>query len=145
MMFQTVTWDSSMEHTDYLQAKVIIMIACLRKVRCRQMMEYGDFYDIAVYANDNWKGNFSQKEIATNAYNYLVDFEYSDINATVEPAIQDLIELLLDDWYNDSEGKTEVEDWLWNICIELGLTDDFKAKAVDDERFRKFVNEVMSK
>lgn len=109
------------------------------------MMEYSDFYDLAVYANDTWKGNFSQKEIATNAYNYLMDFEYSKAKGTVVSTIQELIELLLDDWYNDPEGKTEVEDWLWDICNELGLTDDFKAKAVDDERFRKFVNEVMSK
>ena len=108
-------------------------------------MKYADFYDIAVYGNENWKGSFTRKEIACNAYNYLVDFEYSKANGTIVSTIQELIELLLDDWYNDLEGKIEVEDWLWDICNELGLTDDFKAKAVDDERFRKFVNEVMSK
>lgn len=36
-------------------------------------MEYGDFYDIAEYGNANWKGNFTPKEIACNAYDYLVE------------------------------------------------------------------------
>lgn len=107
-------------------------------------MEYADFYDIAVYANDTWKGNFSQKEVATNAYNYLMDFEYSKAKGTVVSTIQELIELLLDDWYNDPEGKTEVEDWLWELCCnELHLISEFKAK--DDIRYQEFARVVLGK
>lgn len=107
------------------------------------MMEYSDFYDLAVYANDTWKGNFSQKEIATNAYNYLMDFEYSKAKGTVMSTIQKLIDLLLDDWYNDSDGNTEVEDWLWDLCNELKLVNAFKAK--DDIRYQEFVRWALGK
>lgn len=40
-------------------------------------MEYEDFYDIAEYGNANWKGYFTQKEIACNAYDYKVEYDYS--------------------------------------------------------------------
>ena len=30
------------------------------------MLEYADFYDIAEYGNENWKGSFTQKGIANN-------------------------------------------------------------------------------
>ena len=106
-------------------------------------MEYSDFYDIAVYANDNWKGNFSQKETACNAFDYYMDFEYSKVKGVVTEIIQQLIELLLDDWYNDSNGNTEVEDWLWDLCNELKLVNAFKEK--DDIRYQDFVREVLEK
>lgn len=93
------------------------------------MMEYADFYDLAVYANETWKGNFLQKEIACNAYNYLMDFEYSKVKGTVVSTIQELIDLLLDDWYsteNDLETEIELSDWLWQLFTELGLTNEEK-------------------
>ena len=40
-------------------------------------MEYQDFYDIAKYGSENWKGNFTPKEIACYAYDYQVDYDYS--------------------------------------------------------------------
>ena len=39
------------------------------------MMEFNDFYTIAEYGNENWKGNFSQREIANNAYDYKVEYD----------------------------------------------------------------------
>ena len=41
------------------------------------MMEYNDFYLIAEYGNENWKGSFTPREIACNAYNYKVEYDYS--------------------------------------------------------------------
>ena len=101
-------------------------------------MEYSDFYDIAVYGNANWKGNFSPKEIATNAYNYLMDFEYSKSKGKVASTIQVLIEWLLDDWYsteNDPDMEIMLNDWLWQLFTELKLTHeekflDWKAEKV---------------
>lgn len=93
------------------------------------MMEYSDFYDLAVYANDTWKGNFSQKEIATNAYNYLVDFEYSKAKGTVVSTIQELIELLLDDWYTtepNTDDDFEIANWLCDLFLGLELTGEEK-------------------
>ena len=87
-------------------------------------MEYADFYDIAVYGNANWKGSFTQKEIACNAYNYLADFEYSKAKGTVVSTIQELIDLLLDDWYSteaNSDDDFELSNWLWDLFIELKL------------------------
>ena len=34
------------------------------------MLEYSDFYDIAIYENEHWNGSFTTKEIAENTYNY---------------------------------------------------------------------------
>lgn len=40
-------------------------------------MDYLDFYDIAVYGNENWKGNFTPREIADNAYEYKFEYDLS--------------------------------------------------------------------
>ena len=40
-------------------------------------MTYEDFYDIAEYGNSNWKGSFTPREIACNAYDYKVEYDYS--------------------------------------------------------------------
>lgn len=92
-------------------------------------MEYSDFYEIAVYGNENWKGSFTQKEIACNAYNYLVDFGYSKVKGTVVSTIQELIDLLLDDWYStevNSDEDFELSNWLWDLFLELKLTKEDK-------------------
>lgn len=60
-------------------------------------MEYGDFYDIAEYGNANWKGNFTQKEIACNAYDYLVEFEKSKNDEKPTHTIKELCKLLAED------------------------------------------------
>ena len=41
------------------------------------MMTYDDFYKIAEYGNENWKGSFTPREIACNAYDYKVEYDYS--------------------------------------------------------------------
>ena len=41
------------------------------------MLEYADFYNIAEYGNENWKGNFTPREIACNAYDYKAEYDYS--------------------------------------------------------------------
>ena len=40
-------------------------------------MEYSDFYDIAEYGNENWKGCFTLKKIDCNAYDYKAEYDYS--------------------------------------------------------------------
>lgn len=79
------------------------------------MLDYGDFYNIAEYGNEHWKGKFSPKEVACNAYDYLVEFEESKAIETVTPDIQGLCELLAED------GSDEAKDWLYQIADELGL------------------------
>ena len=41
------------------------------------MLEFNDFYTIAEYGNENWKGCFTPREIANNAYDYKVEYDYS--------------------------------------------------------------------
>ena len=75
-------------------------------------MTYEDFYDIATYGNENWKGNFTPKEVACNAYNYLVEFEYSKEKEKVTSIIQELCKLLAED------GSEECKDWLYKMADE---------------------------
>lgn len=81
------------------------------------MMTYDDFYKIAEYGSENWKGNFSPREIACNAYNYLVEFEASKARETVTSVIQELCKLLAED------RSEECKEWLYQIADELGLID----------------------
>lgn len=79
------------------------------------MLEYEDFYDIAEYGNANWDGSYTQKEIACNAYNYLIEFEAFKVKDS--PIIQKLCKLLAED------GSEECKDWLYRMADELGLID----------------------
>lgn len=80
-------------------------------------MEYGTFYDIAEYGNVAWKGCFSAKEVAENAYNYYADFQWSKENEEVAHTIQELAKLLAED------NSDECKDWLYEMATELGLLD----------------------
>lgn len=81
------------------------------------MIDYSFFYDIAEYSNINWKGNFSPKEIACYAYDYLLEFEYSMINNEhyITSTIQELLSLL------DEDHSEECVQWASEIRSELGL------------------------
>ena len=41
------------------------------------MMTYDNFYTIAEYGNENWKGSFTPREVANNAYDYLCEYQAS--------------------------------------------------------------------
>ena len=84
------------------------------------MLDYANFYDIAEYGNEHLKGSFTPKEVACNAYDYLVEFEESKARETVTPDIQGLCELLAED------GSDEAKEWLYQIADELGLTERSK-------------------
>ena len=76
-------------------------------------MEYVDFYEIAEYGNINWKGGFSPKEVAKNAYIYMCEFEASKLQGKLTNIMQELCKLLIDD--NDTESL----DWLCQIASEV--------------------------
>lgn len=78
-------------------------------------MSYGDFYDIAEYGNTNWKGGFTQKEIAENAYEYLCEFQESMERRVPTNAIQNLLELL------DEDNNEESLHYANMIRYELNL------------------------
>ena len=74
-------------------------------------MEYTDFYDIAEYGNENWKGNFSPREIACNAYDYKVEYDYSIEQGKPTHTMIELCKLICEDMdYADySENSLTVE------------------------------------
>lgn len=90
-------------------------------------MTYSDFYDITVYGNDNWKGNFTEKEVAEMAYEYTVAFEESKASEDADATIVSLIERLGED--NCEEAK----EWLRMIAEELGIIDMDAQDYVDTD------------
>ena len=80
-------------------------------------MTYEDFYEIATYGNEMWKGCFSPKETACNAHTYYADFQWSKENEKVSFVIQELAKLLAED------GSDECKDWLYRMATELELLD----------------------
>ena len=98
------------------------------------MLSYSDFYDIATYGNANWKGSFTPKEIACNAYDYLCEFEASKANEEPTHTIEELAKLLVED------GSEEAKEWLYQIASELNLIDmDYQDYLETDEWLKEFM------
>ena len=97
-------------------------------------MEFSDFYRIAEYGNDNWKGNFSPYEIACNAYDYLCEFQTSKENETLTEIIKTLCSLLAEDGFDDCKV------WLREIAEELNLIDmDWHDYLETDNWLKEFI------
>ena len=62
-------------------------------------MDYLDFYDLCIYANENWRGGFSDRENAENAYIYKSEY---DAQGTESSIIKNLIFLLITDNTDES-------------------------------------------
>lgn len=76
------------------------------------MVNYEFFYDIT----EAWKGSFTPKEVAINAYEYLCEFETS-LEDTPTESIKTLYVLLVED------GSEVCLDWAYTLASELGLVD----------------------
>lgn len=61
------------------------------------MLEYSDFYDIAEYGNKYWKGGFTQKEIACNAYVYKAEYVLSVVQGKPTFTMIELCRLICED------------------------------------------------
>lgn len=81
------------------------------------MIDFEFFYNIASYGSENWKGNFSPREIACNAYCCLCEFQTSKETETPTQIMKFLYELLVED------GTETALDWAYEIASELGLID----------------------
>lgn len=80
-------------------------------------MDFEDFYDIAAYGNENWKGTFTPKEIAINAYNYYSDFEWSKKNSKPSASMLFLMVQLA----GDAKESNEASYWFNRIVKELNF------------------------
>ena len=61
------------------------------------MLEYVDFYDISEYGNENWKGSFTSREIANNAYDYKAEYDYSIKQGKPTRTMTELCKLICED------------------------------------------------
>ena len=61
------------------------------------MLEYVDFYDISEYGNENWKGSFTPREIANNAYDYKAEYDYSIKQGKPTRTMTELCKLICED------------------------------------------------
>ena len=77
------------------------------------MMGYDDFYLIAEYGNENWKGNFSQREIANNTYDYKVEYDYSIEQDKPTHTMIELCKLICED--TDYADYAEIQEESENV------------------------------
>lgn len=90
------------------------------------LITFEDFYDIADYGNKNWKGNFSPKEIASNAHIYKADYDWSIDNNEVAPTMNSLCKLIMTDMdYADYEGLNQDVNVKEMISILKNFIDEF--------------------
>ena len=61
------------------------------------MMEFNDFYTIAEYGSENWKGSFTPREIANNAYDYKAEYDYSIKQGKPTRTMTELCKLICED------------------------------------------------
>ena len=77
-------------------------------------MDYAYFYNIAEYGNEHWKGSFTPREIACNAYDYKVEYDYSKEHNKPTHTMIELCKLICEDMdYTDyAEIQEESENTL---------------------------------
>lgn len=88
------------------------------------MMTYYDFYAIAEYGNENWKGSFTPREIACNAYDYKVEYDYSIEQSKPTHTMIELCKLICEDMdyadyaeiQEESENAFTVEQMKQILC-----------------------------
>ena len=78
------------------------------------MMEFNDFYKIAEYGNEHWKGSFTPREIACNAYDYKAEYDYSIEKGKPTHTMIELCKLICEDMdyaeiQEESENSLTVE------------------------------------
>ena len=73
------------------------------------MLEYADFYLIAEYGNENWKGSFTPREIANNAYDYKVEYDYSIKQGKPTHTMIELCKLICEDMDNADYAEIQEE------------------------------------
>ena len=64
------------------------------------------FYDLSVYANDNWGGGFTEKEIAMNAFNYYNEYLLSVERSNSTMDISILLHNISEDMNSYLDGET---------------------------------------
>ena len=83
-------------------------------------MTYDDFYTIAEYGNENWKGSFTPREIANNAYDYLCEYQASKIKGKPTRIMLELCKLICEDMdYADALTVEQMKQILSDFIMEI--------------------------
>ena len=83
------------------------------------MLSYTDFYDIAETGNENWKGSFTPKEIACNAYDYKVEYDYSIKQGKPTRTMIELCKLICEDM--DYADYAEIQEESENVLTVVRM------------------------
>ncbi|WP_299053939.1 hypothetical protein [uncultured Eubacterium sp.] len=92
-------------------------------------MRYEDFFKIARYMNENWKGGYTKAEYTQLAKEYFEDYQWTltkrnEEKGFIEHTILCLIDGLCEDWAN---GNIEPVKWIKQMMTELEFEPmDFK-------------------
>lgn len=71
-------------------------------------MDYNDFYTITEYGSENWKGCFTPREIANNAYDYKIEYDYSIEQGKPTRTMIELCKLICEDMdYAEIQEESE--------------------------------------
>ena len=90
------------------------------------MLDYADFYNIAEYGSENWKGYFTPREIANNAYDYKAEYDYSIKQGKPRRTIIELCKLICEDMdYADYAEIQEESENALTIEQMCQILDDF--------------------
>ena len=83
-------------------------------------ISYLDFYKIAKYANNAWKGNFTREEISNNAVVYKSDYDYSVEKDKVSGSMQVLVRMMAEDmdYYNCNDNLETTEESLEDLTVK---------------------------
>lgn len=84
-------------------------------------MDFGFWYDVAEYANENWKGKFTPREIAENAYEYLCEWEATVSEGEIVWNINELLHLLDEDYRNGNDKALELSNTICEALTEHGI------------------------
>ena len=76
------------------------------------MIDFDFFQSLAEYANENWKGSFTESEVRENAETYLSDFYISNANGEPTETMKFLCENLKEEIKN---GGDEALDFYFEI------------------------------
>lgn len=84
-------------------------------------MDYDVFYDICVYANNNWKAGMTARELANNAYDLKEAYDKSVKTGVLESSLVCLCANLWNDIYNSEDNPEDLEAsmWLQSILFDV--------------------------
>ena len=77
------------------------------------MLTYSDFYDMAVYSNDNWRGKFTPKEIACNAEDLFMEYKESLLLKKLTSTIKSFVAKLEEDIRENAVASCEEDDVMY--------------------------------